>query len=94
MLSVDPRHQLIDVVVWMTVDDPGEDVGQIAEWVDIVELTGFDQGGDGGPMLGTAVRPREQRVLSVERDGTDGAFDGVVVEFDAASVRPSQRDKV
>ena len=47
-LSVGPRQQLIDVAVGMTVDDPGEDVGQIAEWVDIVELTGFDQGGDGG----------------------------------------------
>ena len=37
-------------------------------------------------MLGTAVRPREQRVLSVERDRADGSFDGVVVELDAAIV--------
>ena len=37
-------------------------------------------------MLGTAVRPREQRILSVERDGTDGAFDSVVVDLDAAIV--------
>jgi len=37
-------------------------------------------------MLGTPVEPREQRVLSVERDRADGAFDGVVVEFDAAIV--------
>jgi len=27
----------------MTVDDPGEDVGQIAERIDIVQLTSFDQ---------------------------------------------------
>src|SRR4051812_31550726 len=58
----------------MTVDDSGEDVGQIAEWVDVVEPTGFNQGGDGGPMLGTAVRHCEQRVRSVERDR---ALDGV-----------------
>jgi hypothetical protein len=37
-------------------------------------------------MLGAAVRPREQRILSVERDGTDGAFDSVVVDLDAASL--------
>jgi hypothetical protein len=37
-------------------------------------------------MLGAAVRPREQRILSVERDGTDGAFDSVVVDLDAAIV--------
>jgi len=37
-------------------------------------------------MLGAAVRPREQRILSVERDRADGSFDGVVVEFDAAVV--------
>ena len=27
LLSVGPRQQLIDVAVWMTVDDPDEDVG-------------------------------------------------------------------
>jgi hypothetical protein len=37
-------------------------------------------------MLGTAVGPREQRVLSVERDRADGSFDGVVVKFDAAII--------
>lgn len=37
-------------------------------------------------MLGTAVRACEQSVFAVERDGADGAFDGVVVELDAAIV--------
>jgi len=27
----------------MTVDDPGEDVGQIRERVDVIELAGLDQ---------------------------------------------------
>jgi hypothetical protein len=47
-------------------------------------------------MPGAAVRTGEQRILSVERDRADGAFDGVVVELDAAvimkRVSPSQRD--
>jgi hypothetical protein len=43
LLSVGPRQELIDVAVWMTVDDPGEDIGQITERVDIIELAGLDQ---------------------------------------------------
>ena len=52
----------------MTIDDAREDVGQIRERVDVVQLAGLDQGGDGGPMLGTSVGTREQRVLPVERN--------------------------
>src|SRR6478609_3520283 len=70
----------------MTVGDPGEDVGQVRERVDIVQLTGLDQRGDSGPVFGAAIRTGEQRIFPVERDGADGAFDGVVVELDAAIV--------
>ena len=65
----------------MTVYDPGEDVCQILGRIDVVQLAGFGQRGDGGPMLGAAVRTREQTILSVEPDRADGAFDGVVVEL-------------
>ena len=37
-------------------------------------------------MLGAAVRTCEQCIFPVERDGADGALDGVVVEFDEAIV--------
>src|SRR5258708_30437117 len=37
-------------------------------------------------MLGAAIRTCEQCIFPVERDGADGALDGVVVEFDAAIV--------
>jgi hypothetical protein len=70
----------------MAVDDPGEDVDQVGERIDIVQLTGFDQRRDDGPMFGAAIGACEQRIFPVERDGTDGAFDGVVVEFDATVV--------
>jgi hypothetical protein len=46
----------------MAVDDPGEDVGQVGERIDLVEFTSLDQGRDDGPMLGTAVRACEQRI--------------------------------
>ena len=86
MLSVGPGQQLIDGAVGMTVDDPGEDVGQVHERVDIVQFTGLDQRGDGGPVFGAAIRACEQSIFPVERDGADGAFDGVVVKLDTAIV--------
>ena len=70
----------------MTVDDPGEDVGQVHERVDIVQLAGLDQRGDGGPVFGATIRTCEQSIFPIERDGADGAFDSVVVELDAAIV--------
>jgi hypothetical protein len=41
-LSVCPWQQLIDIVIGMTVGDPGEDVGQVSERIDVVQLTSFD----------------------------------------------------
>ena len=79
LLCVGPRQQLVDAVVTMAVDDAGEDVGQIREWVDGVQLAGFDQGRDGRQMLGTAVGACEQCIFTIERDRADGSFDGVVV---------------
>ena len=55
----------------MTVDDPGEDVDEVSQRIDVVEFARLDERGDSGPVLGAAVRPGEQRVLSVERDRAD-----------------------
>ena len=85
-MSVGPGQQLIDVAVWMAVDNPGEDVGEIAERIDVVEFACLDQRGDGGPVFGAAVRTCEQSIFAVECDGTDRAFDSIVVEFDAAII--------
>lgn len=74
------------MAVGMAVDDPGKDVAEIGEGLDIVELAGFDQRRDDGPMLGAAVRAGEERVLAVECDRTDGAFDHVAVDLDAAVI--------
>jgi hypothetical protein len=70
----------------VAVDDAGERVGQVSERIDVIQLTGFDQGGDGGPVLGTAVGACEQRIFPVECDRTDRTFDGVVVELDTAII--------
>src|SRR5687768_11366510 len=38
----------------MAVDDLGEDFGEVAERLDLVELAGLDEGGDDGPVFGAA----------------------------------------
>src|SRR6476646_7157722 len=81
-----PGKQLVDLAVRMAVDDPGEDVGEVGNRVDVVQLAGFDQRRDSGPMLGATVGAREQRIFPVERDRAYRALDGIVVELDAAIV--------
>lgn len=74
------------MAVWVAVDGPGEHVGEVAEWLDVVQLARLDQRSDDGPVLGAAVRAREEGVLSVERDRADRPLDGIGVELDAAVV--------
>jgi hypothetical protein len=70
----------------MPVDDPGQDIGEIGERIDVVDLTGLDQGRDISPMFGATVGSGKQRVLATELDAADRSFDRVVVEFDAAVI--------
>ena len=55
----------------MSADDPGDDVGEIGVRLDAVELGGFDERGDDGPMLGAAVGAGEEGILAIERDRAD-----------------------
>jgi hypothetical protein len=55
----------VDLAVGVAVDDPGEDVGEVAERFDSVEFAGFDQRGDDGPVLGAAVRSGKECILAV-----------------------------
>lgn len=68
------------------VDDPGQDVGEIGERIDVVDLAGFDQGRDDSPVFGATVGSGKQLVLATELDGTDRSFDRIVVELDAAII--------
>ena len=69
----------------MAVDDPGEDVGQVRERIDVVPSFNL-RVSIREAMFGAAVRSCEQRIFPVECDQTDGAFDGIVVEFNATVV--------
>ena len=54
--------------------------------LDPVEFACLDQGRDDGPVLCASIMSRKERVFAVESDGSDGALDGIVVEFDTSVV--------
>ena len=53
-------------------------------WLYLIELTGLDQGGKDGPILSPSIMPGEEGVFAIQGDGTDGAFDRIIIELDAA----------
>lgn len=67
----------------MSHDDGAECRGQPDVGIDAVELAGFDQRRDDGPVLGTGIVTGEERIFSVERNRTDGPLDSIVVDLDA-----------
>ena len=56
-------------------------------WLHVVELCRGDEGTDGRPSLSAAIGTGEQMILAPQRDGSDRAFDGIVVELDTAVVQ-------
>jgi hypothetical protein len=51
-----PGQQVVEAAHRVTLDDAGDDVGQVGFGIDVVQLAGLDQRGDDGPVLGAAVR--------------------------------------
>jgi len=72
---------MLDVFLFVAVDDGCEDTGQIVVQLDFVEFAGLDERREYGPVLGACIVAREERVLSLQGDC---AFDSVAVHLDAA----------
>jgi hypothetical protein len=64
-----------------------QDVLEVGERLHVVELCRGNEGTDGGPSLSPTIGPGEQMVLTPQCDGSDRAFDGIVVELDTAVVQ-------
>src|SRR5271166_1861353 len=85
-----PGHELVDAGGGPEVDELGEHIGEIGLRVDVVELAALDQRGDASPVRGSLVMAGEERILAIEYDRPDSAFDDVGVELDAAVVEETR----
>ena len=63
--GVAPGQQLIDVGLFVPCGDGGQNTGQIAMRFDPVELAGFDQRCDDGPVLCARIVAREERIFTI-----------------------------
>ena len=88
---VGPRQEIVDVAVGMSVDDFGDDVRQIVMGIDAAEFAGFDERGDDRPVLATTIRACEERVLAVERDGTDSPLHDVGIDLDTTVIEEERQ---
>jgi hypothetical protein len=71
------------VLLFVSIDDGCEDAGQVAVRFDLVQFAGLDQRREHGPVLRSSIVTGEECVLSLQGDGADGAFNGIVVHLDA-----------
>jgi hypothetical protein len=78
-----PWQQLIDVLLFVSVDDCREDAGQAAVRFDLVQFAGLDQRREHGLVLCASVVAREECVFTLQRYGPDRTFHGITVHFDA-----------
>jgi hypothetical protein len=69
------------VALCSTRDDALQHVGEPGQWIDIVELGGLNQRGDGGPVMGTTVGSGEESVFPSQGYRAYGALDGVGIQF-------------
>lgn len=79
-----PRHQHVDLALPVAIDDSGECGGKVGERIDSVEFAGFDERGDGRPVLRTCIVPGEKCILPIEGNRPDGPLNGILVNLDAA----------
>jgi hypothetical protein len=56
-----------------------------------VQLAGFDQRGENGPVFGTQIVTGEQRLLAIEGNRPDRTLDGIGVDLDPAVVEEADQ---
>jgi hypothetical protein len=64
------------------IGDPGEYLAQVGLRVQAVQLGGADQAVERGGALAAGVGTREQKILPSQSHRAQGAFGGVVIDFD------------
>ena len=60
-----PGHQFVDPLLWPAVDQAGEQIGNVSYRIDAaVELAGFDQRCQAGPIFTAFIRATEHAIFS------------------------------
>lgn len=68
----------------MTIDDGCKHAGQVAVRLYFIEFAGLDEWRKHRPVLRTGVATSKERIISLQGDGADRAFNGVAIHLDAA----------
>jgi hypothetical protein len=61
VFAASPGREPIDLTVWMSLDDPCQDVSKINAWINVVDFGDLDQRRDEGPAFGATVRDAAPR---------------------------------
>jgi len=74
-LAVVPGQERTDLALAMPIHDGGEGLCRIAVRLDPVQLAGFYEGGQRGPILGPGSLTGEETVLATDGDGLGAIFE-------------------
>src|SRR6201996_8938572 len=85
-VHVSPGKQLVELCHGPLLCDLGEDIGQIALWLDAVQLAGFDERSDETPGSRSLIMACEQSILAIQSDWANGSLDRVAIDFDGAVI--------
>src|SRR6201987_4939822 len=91
LVSPSPGQQGVELLHGPTIDELGEDVGQIGLWIELVEFAGFNQRGQTCPICRSLVVASKQTVLSCEGDQTVCTLHTVGIHLNAAVAKEEQQ---
>ena len=86
-----PGHELVETRSRPQIDELGEHIGEVGLRIDAGELASLDQRSDAGPVLRALIMARKQRILAIENDRANAAFDDVGVELDSAVIEEPRK---
>ena len=86
-----PGGEFGEAAVRPAVDELAKHVGEVSLGVDAVQLAGFDQRGENGPVFGTQIVTGKQRILAIEGNRPDRTLDGIGVDLDPAVIEEADQ---